>query len=232
MFGGRKCTCTSNSPGSPSPSQKARTGAMSSLRSRGSVTHALQPAAHRLLGLPVGLPFGERVPLVPGLLAARQGDLDLRAAVEEVERERYDGEPFLVDPPLDLVDLVTVEQQLALAPGGVVGPRALGVLRDVHVVQPRLAAVDVDEPVDQRGPPLTQRLHLGALEDEARLVGVLDGVVVPRLAVLRDHLAPLLPGHPTILARRDNRVAPGGDASSRPGQTPGPPRGTSAPSPA
>src|SRR4051794_16873039 len=227
MPGGRKWTCTSNSPGSPSSSQNARTGAMSSRRSvsaaevstgstgAGSVIPSLETAAHGLLGLPVGLPLGQGVPLVPRLLAPRQGDLDLGPAVEEVDRQGHPRDPLLGPPPLDLVDLLAVEQQLALAPGRVVGPGALGVLRDVHVVQPRLTAVDVHEPVDQRGPPLAQRLHLGALEDEARLVGVLDGVVVPRLAVLRDDLAPLLPGHPVILASRANGIATGSSSGPR-----------------
>src|SRR4051812_10756938 len=163
MPGGRKCTCTSKRPGSPSPSQNARTAGMSSLRSGasaaaisarsvsgGSVIPSLEPAPDGLLGLPGGLPLGERVALVPRLLALGQGDLDLGPAVEEVQRERDDREPLLADLALDLVDLLAVEQQLALAPRGVVGPGALGVLRDVHVVQPGLAAVDVHEPVDQR----------------------------------------------------------------------------------
>src|SRR3954464_8792043 len=126
MFGGRKCAWTSNSPGSPSASQKARTGATSS------VTHALRPAADRLLGLPVGLPLRERVPLVPRLLALGERDLDLRPAVLEVQRQGYDGQALLVDPALDLLDLGAVEEELALAACGVVGPGALGVLRDVH----------------------------------------------------------------------------------------------------
>src|ERR1700710_644161 len=107
MFGGRKWVCTSNRPGSPSPSQKARTGSTSSERSGGrspSVIHPLQPPANSLLDLPVGLPLGERGPLVPRLLALGQRDLDLGAAVEEVEGQRDDGEAALVDPALDLVD--------------------------------------------------------------------------------------------------------------------------------
>src|SRR4051794_10801446 len=201
MLGGRKCTWTSKSPGSPSDSQNFRTGATSG----SSVTHALQVPAEGLLLLPVGLPLGERGALVPGLLALRERDLDLRPAVLEVERQRDDGEALLADPALDLVDLDPVEEQLALAAGGVVGPGALGVLRDVYAVQPGLVAVDLDEPVDQGRAPLPQRLHLGALEDQAGLVGVLDVVVVARLLVLRDELAPLLPGHPTILSVEGNR---------------------------
>src|SRR5262249_32734402 len=51
------------------------------------------------------------------------------------------------------------------------------------------APVDLDEPVGQRGPSLTQRLDLGAGEHESGLVGVDDRVVVPGLLVLGDDLA-------------------------------------------
>src|SRR6478609_3444968 len=166
-----------------------------------SVADALEVAADGLLLLPVRRTLGDRLTLVPGLLASGERDLDLRAAVAEVERQRDDGETLLRHAAVDLLDLLLVQEQLALAPRGVVGPGALGVLRDVHGVQPRLAVLDVDEPVDQGRPTLTQRLHLGAHEDQAGLVGVLDVVVVPRLLVLRDELAPLFLRHPTILAR-------------------------------
>src|SRR4051794_8848405 len=138
--------------------------------------------------------------LVEGLLAPREGDLDLGAAVLEVQRQRDDRQPLLVDPLLDLVYLGAVEQELALAPGGVVVPGALEVLRDVHAVQPDLVTVDLREAVDQRRATGPQRLHLGALEDHAGLEGVLDVVVVARLLVLRDEPAPLLLGHPSILS--------------------------------
>ena len=45
-------------------------------------------------------------------------------------------------------------------------------------------ALDLDVAVAQVDAPLAQRLHLGADEDDARLVGVVDEVVVARLAVL------------------------------------------------
>ena len=71
-----------------------------------------------------------------------------------------------------------------------VGPGALGVLGDVYAVQPRLVALDVDEPVDQRCAALAQRLHLGPHEHEPRLEDVLEVVVVAGAPVRRDQLAP------------------------------------------
>jgi hypothetical protein len=59
----------------------------------------------------------------------------------------------------------------------------------VHVAQEDLAIVDRRETVDQRRAPEAQRLHLGAGEYDPALECVEDGVVVTRLAVLRDQLA-------------------------------------------
>src|SRR5690606_22139413 len=87
--GGRKWVWTSNRPGSPSRSTSSPAATVS-------VTHPLEPAPDRLLLLPLRGPLGERVPLVPGLLASRQPDLDLGPPVLEVERERDDGQPLLV----------------------------------------------------------------------------------------------------------------------------------------
>src|SRR4051812_34791841 len=168
---------------------------------RSSVADALEVAADGLLLLPVGGPLGDRLALVPRLLALGEGDLDLRPAVVEVQREGNDGQALLRHLPVELGDLVAVQQQLALAPRGVVGPGALGVLGDVHRVEPGLAALDVHEAVDEGRATLAQRLHLGAREHQAGLVGVLDVVVVARLLVLRDELAPLFLRHPTIVAR-------------------------------
>ena len=108
-------------------------------------------------------------------LPLRQRDLDLRPAVLEVQGEGHDR----------VARLLGLRTPACRSPRGaaaacacgaarVVGPRALAVLGDVDVVQPRLAAVDLDEAVDQRGPALAQRLHLGAGEHETGLVGVED----------------------------------------------------------
>src|SRR5690606_26609636 len=155
-------------------------------------------AAHRgdrPLGLAPVLLLPQGLPFVVLLLALRQGDLDLRPAVLEVEGQRHDGVARLLGLGLQLVDLLAVQQQLPLAPRAVVGPGALAVLRYVDVVQPPLVVGQLDEAVHQRRPALTQRLHLGTREDQAGLVGVDDVVVVPRLLVLRDQLAPFFLSH-------------------------------------
>src|SRR3978361_1244065 len=100
---------------------------------------ALDVTAEGALHLPLGVPLGEGLPLVVGLLALgqRQGRLDL--AVLEVQVQRDERETALLGLADQLLDLGPVHEDLALAARGVVGPGALGVLRDVHVLQPDLA---------------------------------------------------------------------------------------------
>src|SRR3954462_4422073 len=82
-----------------------------------SVTHPLPPPSDRLLDLARRLPLRQCVPLVPGLLATGQRDLHLGPAPLEVEGDRPDRQPAPLAPPLDLVDLRAVQQQLAFAAG-------------------------------------------------------------------------------------------------------------------
>src|SRR4051794_13630170 len=173
-----------------------------------SVTHALQPPSDRVLYFARRLPLRQCVPLVPGLLATSQRDLHLGPAVLEVEGERHDREPALLDSPLNPVDLRAVQQQLAFAPGGDVGPRRLGVLRDVHLVQPDLTILYVGEPVDEGRATSPQRLDLGADEHDAGLPTVLEVVVVTCPPVARDQELRLLTGHDSSLAASP-RAGPG-----------------------
>src|SRR4051794_21858249 len=99
-----------------------------------SVTHALQPPSDRVLDPASRLPLRQCMPLVPGLPATSQRNLHLGPAVLEVEGQRHDREPALLDSPLDLVDLRAVQQQLALAAGLHRGPRPPGAARGVQPV--------------------------------------------------------------------------------------------------
>src|SRR3954453_10250261 len=184
-----------------------------------SVTHALQPPSDRVLDLASRLPLRQCMPLVPGLPATSQRNLHLGPAVLEVDGQRHDREPALLDSPLDLVDLRAVQQQLALAAGGDVGPRRLGVLRDVHLVQPDLTVLYVGEPVHEGGAAGPQRLDLGADEDDAGLPAVLEVVLVTCPPVARDHELRLMTGHDDSLAAsarqgRAYRRARAGEPSS------------------
>src|SRR4051794_31625209 len=113
---GMKCTCASTSPGRPSCCQTAGTSASSTASRR----PALEPAAQRLLDLPLGVPLGDRLPLVVRLASAGEGELDLGVPVAPVELQRHEGEPALLRLAQQPLDLGLVQQQLALPARGVV----------------------------------------------------------------------------------------------------------------
>ncbi len=92
-----------------------------------------------------------------------------------------------------------MQQEFALAPGSMIVPRAIGVFRDVHSIEPRLSPVDVRIAVDERCTTGPQRLHLGTGEDQSGLIGVFDGVVVAGSAIGGHHFLATFPGHGSLL---------------------------------
>jgi carbon-monoxide dehydrogenase large subunit len=127
------------------------------------------------------------VPLVVAALAAGDGELHFGPAVLEVHPERHERDALLRRGPGELVDLLAMEEQLAwtdrveLAAGELVG-------RDVHAVQPHLAALDPGVAVLEVGVAVADRLHLGALEHDPALDRIEHEVVVPGAPVPDRHL--------------------------------------------
>src|SRR5215813_2743450 len=158
------------------------------------------------IDLPGSIPSRQVMTLVVGPLAAGQSQLDLGLPVLEVQRQRDQSQAALSGRRSQLVDLLAVHKQLTGSARIMVGPGALRVLRNVHVVQPNLVVADLAEPVGERRPSRAQRLHLGAGEHQPRFVGVLDGVVVPGSPVPGDDLRALLGSHiPSLgITRADN----------------------------
>src|SRR3954453_19633134 len=108
---GMKWTWASTSPGRPSDCQTAGTSASCT---------ALEAPAERLLHLALGLALADRLPLVMCLAAAGESELDLRVPVAEVQLQRDQREAALLGLAEEPLDLLLVQQQLALAPRGVV----------------------------------------------------------------------------------------------------------------
>src|SRR5215472_3917360 len=187
----------------------------------GQCARAALPADGALhLALRVGL--GKRLALVVLALAAAEPDLDLGVVAREVHAQRDQRVAALADLADQARDLLRVQQQLARPPRLVVDVAALRVGADVDVLQPRLAPVDAHVAVGQVGPAGPERLHLGAGQHQARLVALVDEVVVEGAAVDRDVLLPLLRhAAPPASAGQSG----GGRAAAHPpaGTSPGPP---------
>src|SRR5438046_2225171 len=119
-----------------------------------------------------------RLVLVVLPLATAQRDRDLGAIAREVHAQRDERVSLLPHLADEARDLLAVQQQLARAHRLVVHEVALGVRRDVHVLQPRLVPVDAHEAVAQVAPARADRLHLRAGRHHARLVRLIPGVTL------------------------------------------------------
>src|SRR6266566_2986379 len=155
-------------------------------------------ASERALDVPLGVAFGDVPALVAYLLAARDRQLDLRAAVLEVELRRDDGQPLFLHLADQRIELAPVHEQLAVAIGIVVGEVPLRVFGDVRADEPELAVADVSECALQRCLAVPERLHLRTGQHEPSLEPVEQVVVVPRTAILGDRL---LACHPASVPR-------------------------------
>src|SRR2546423_9563353 len=100
-------------------------------------------ALERALDLPVGVAARDVAPLVARLLPAGDGELDLRAAALEVELRRDEREATLAHLAGERLDLLAVEEELAVAVGVVVRGVALVVRRDVRADEPDFSIAKV-----------------------------------------------------------------------------------------
>src|SRR3954447_5210613 len=177
------------------------------------------PAPERPLDVSVSVALGDVAALVALLLAAADGELELRAAVLEVEPRRDDSQPFLLDLADQGLDLAPVEQQLAVAAGLVVRHVPLRVLVDVRADQPDLAVAKIRVGLGERDASIAQRLDLGSGELQARLEAIEQVVIVPRTAVFGDRLDSGGSSHPyeSRVARAPARSCRPACRSPRPG---------------
>src|SRR5918997_3435274 len=146
-------------------------------------TLAAQSLFHGAFDLAVCRLFGDLTPLVVLTLAACDGDLELDYAVLGVELEGDEGLPFLLALADEAVDLLSVQQQLAVAGGELPFLPGVRVRRDVRpdqeyftVPHPGIALLEV-------GLTLPYGLHFGSCQLNTGLVSLFDGKVVEGLLV-------------------------------------------------
>src|SRR6266536_77882 len=134
------------------------------------------------------LALGDVAALVANFLPPGERELDLGAAVLEVEPRGDERQALLGDLRGELVDLAAVEEKPAVSVGVVRLDRGLLVGRDVRADEPELAAPGIGVGALQHRVALPQRLHLAAGELETGLDALEQVVLAPRTAVLRDQL--------------------------------------------
>src|SRR4051794_12403750 len=130
--------------------------------------------------------FGDLAAFVVLLFAAGDGDLELYVAVLGVQPQGDERLAFLLGLAGKTVDLLAVQQELAvagrelLAVGGVLVRGDVGADEEVlPVPYSRVALLEVS-------PSGSDGLNLGTGQLDTGFVGLLDGEVVQRLFVLRE----------------------------------------------
>src|ERR671914_659477 len=149
-------------------------------------TLAAQPLLHGAFDLAVGRLFGYLTPLVVLALAACDGDLELDFAVLGVELEGDKGLPFLLALADEAVDLLSVQQQLAVAGGELPFLSGVRVRRDVRPDQEDFAVPHPGIALLEVGPALPDGLYLGPCQLDAGFIGLLYGKVVEGFLVSRE----------------------------------------------
>jgi len=127
--------------------------------------------------------LGYRRTLVISLLATRQGDLDLRSPVLEVEAQRNDGATGRLQLAQYFVDLFFVEEEASRASAIMVHPAGGRVGSNVSADKPQPPLPGPNVSLPDAHMTHTDGLDLGAQQRDPRLVRFQDVVVVGRLAV-------------------------------------------------
>src|SRR5215204_6002886 len=139
----------------------------------------------RCRSAPIG-PFADCFALVGRLLAARQTELHLAAALHPVEPERDQRVTALLDAARELVDFPPMEEQLPIALGLVPELARRRVGADVRADQEELVAEESGVGILQLRPAIAQRLYLRADQGQAGFDALVDVVVVKGPPVLGD----------------------------------------------
>ena len=141
----------------------------------------------RAIDLPVGVPLGNRRPLVVLPLAARQRNLHLGQTVLQIDFQRNHRVAALGQLCQDFGDFLAVQQQFARAQRIMPGTACRFVNRDVRVDQVQVGAARLDIALTQVGLPGPDGFDLRAQQSQPRLEAIFERVVMRGLAVSRQN---------------------------------------------
>ena len=134
---------------------------------------------HTAVNVPLRVPPSDVLALVVILLAARQSDLHLcQPVLVYVHLERHDRQAFERRLPDELADLLLMQQQLAVTKRVSIKAIALLVRADIHTVKHHLTVLDARVTLFDADLALTDGLNFRSRKDDARLVGLLDKIIV------------------------------------------------------
>ena len=143
-----------------------------------------------LRNLPFVVGFAERLTLVVGVFALTERDFHFgETFVVDEELQRDDGFAGVLGGFGEFAYLAFVEQQFAVAFGGMVGIGTETVLGDMHLLDEDLPILYRTITIHQRGFAFTNGLDLRSVEDNAGCVAIEDDILKLRLLVQDPYFA-------------------------------------------
>jgi hypothetical protein len=130
-----------------------------------------------------GVPLFDGVAFIEFSFAFGEGEFDFGLAAFPIELEGDEGETFGQGAAEKAFDFAAVEQELAGAPGVVLGLVGLFVGADVHVVEKDFAVADAGKGFVEVALAEAEAFDLGADEGESGLDGIFDEEVEAGLAI-------------------------------------------------
>jgi len=129
----------------------------------------LQALFDLTLDFAFGIAVSQTFPFVIRVLALGQADLNLGTVVLEIEARGHDGIAALFHLGPQTLDLLAVQQQLAIAHRVVIEIAGLVVAGDVSPYQPGFAVAKGDITVAQVDPAGPDRFYLRPMQSQASL---------------------------------------------------------------
>ena len=128
--------------------------------------------------------FLDSIAFVMQFFASAKSEFDFDESVLKVHFERNERVTLLLDFSAEFVDFGAVEEQLSRATGVNVVVTAHLIRRNMCAEHKHFAVFDYDETISEVDCSETYGLHFTPDERDARLVGVLDEIVVISLFVV------------------------------------------------
>ena len=130
--------------------------------------------------LALGVLEFERFALVVLLFTLSETDFELSETfLVDKKSQRYDCQTTLLNLALQLVELLTFEEELALALGGMIIESPVEILSDAHTLDPQLVIIEIAERIGKGGVTATYGLYLCSVQLDSS-DETLDNLVVER----------------------------------------------------
>ena len=138
----------------------------------------------RSVKIPLRIPFFNGFPFVVQVLAFCQRNLDFDLAIDKIDLQWDQGQPFFVDFTVKLFDFTLVKQQFANPQRIMVFIIGKGVNANMHLIEKYLIVLNLGIRVLDIDLAISHGLDFGAFQDDPSLVLIFDEVIEPGFSVV------------------------------------------------